>query len=419
MPRSAVGVGATLAFLLAVGPARADDRNHAEWIATWSAAMQAPLFAPPQVVVNQTLRQIVRVSLGGRALRVRFSNVFGATPLKLGAASVALRSEGPTVVQGSVRALRFGGAASITIPPGAIVVSDPVSLRVSDRADLAVDAFIAEASPATTQLSTSHQTSYVSAPGDHTGESTLVDPTTIESWYWLSGVEVARATARSLVAFGDSITEGYGSTTDANTRWPDVLASRLLACEQKISVVNAAISGNRVLNDELGPNAQSRLDRDLLLQAGAAFAILLEGINDIGFSQSASFLPAGIATPDVSADDIVAGYRQIIRRAHGEGIEIYGGTLLPFAGADYYDAAGEAKRQAVNAWIRSSGEFDGVIDFDSVMRDPSDPSRLLPAYDSGDRLHPNDAGYVAMGEAIDPSVFCGPSGAASPRAAQR
>ncbi len=396
-----------LSVLTFVTMGEAQDRRRDPWVATWSAAMQSPLFEPARVIENQTLRQIVRVTQGGRALRVRFSNVLGTEPLKLSAASVGLRAQGAALVSGSARTLTFGGQAAVTVAPGAVAVSDPVALAVPDQSDVAVDLYLAESAAATTQLSTSHQTSYISAAGNFTGRDTLTEPTTFESWYWLSSVEVRRPGASTLVAFGDSITEGYGSTTDTNRRWPDVLARRLQdECSRDVAVVNTAISGNRVLNDELGPNAQRRLDRDMLLQGGVRFAILLEGINDIGFSQTADFLPAGVATPDVSARDIIAGYQQIIRRAHAQGIEIYGGTLLPYAGAQYYDEAGEAKRQAVNAWIRSSDELDGVIDFDAATRDPNDPSRLLEAYDSGDRLHPNDAGYAAMGEAIDLALFC-------------
>lgn len=398
-------IGFTLLSLLFVGQVAGEDGARATWVATWSAAMQAPLFAPAQVIENQTVRQIVRASVGGSTLRVRFSNVIGTSSVKLTAASVGLRDRGPALQSGSARRLQFGGRNSITIPPGASVLSDPVSLDVPDQADLAVDLYILEPTAATTQLSSSHQTSYVSAAGDFTGRD-LASPAPITSWYWLSGVEVRRNDARALVAFGDSITEGYGSTTDANSRWPDVLARRMLACDPKLAVVNTAISGNRILNDELGPNAQSRLDRDLLLQAGATFAILLEGINDIGFPLS-DFLPESVLKPDVSADEIIAGYEQIIRRAHAQRIQLYAGTLLPYAGAAYYDAAGEAKRQAINAWIRTSGAFDGVVDFEAATRDPADPSRLLPAYDSGDHLHPNDAGYSAMGEAVDIGAFCG------------
>jgi lysophospholipase L1-like esterase len=306
-----------------------------------------------------------------------------------------------------LRPLLFGRLTSITVAPGAVAVSDPVDLRVPDEADLAISLYVAEASTPADQLTLAHQTSYVSGPGDFTDSRGFEPAQTITSWYWLSGVEVRpQREVHAIVAFGDSITEGFGATLDANTRWPDFLARRLLACRRDLTVVNMAISGNRVLNDEIGPNAQRRLDRDLLAVTGVSYAILLEGINDIGFSQIApGVFPPDVLLTNVAAEEIIQGYKQIIRRAHAQGIKIYGGTLLPFVGAGYQDAAGEAKRQVVNFWIRTSGDFDDVIDFDAVTRDPSDPARLLPAYDSGDHLHPNDAGYEAMGNAVDLALF--------------
>jgi lysophospholipase L1-like esterase len=389
--------------------AQRDDRSpyDTRWVQTWGAAMQAQLFGEAPTFENVTLRQIVRISRGGPAVRVRFSNVLGDAPLRIDAASVGVRQSGARVAAGTLRELTFGRLTSITIAPGAVAVSDPVELRVPDEADLAVSLYVAEASTPADQLTLAHQTSYVSGPGDFTDSRAFEPASTITSWYWLSGVEVrpSRAT-RAIVAFGDSITEGFGATLDANTRWPDFLARRLLACRRDLTVVNMAISGNRVLNDEIGPNAQRRLDRDMLAVTGVAYAILLEGINDIGFSQIApGTFPPDVALTNVSAEEIIMGYKQIIRRAHAQGIKIYGGTLLPFVGAGYQDAAGEAKRQAVNFWIRTSGDFDEVIDFDRATRDPADPSRLLPAYDSGDHLHPNDAGFEAMAGAIDLDLF--------------
>ena len=394
---------------LAQGAWAQDSRSPYEtrWVQTWGAAMQAQLFGEAPTYENVTLRQIVHISRGGPTLRVRFSNVLGDAPLRIDAASVGLRQGGARVAAGTLRELTFGRLTSITVAPGAVAVSDPVDLRVPDQADLAVSLYLADASVPADQLTLAHQTSYVSPPGDFTDDRAFEPASTVTSWYWLSGVEVRpnRAT-RAIVAFGDSITEGFGATLDANTRWPDFLARRVLACRNDLTVVNMAISGNRVLNDEIGPNAQRRLDRDLLAVTGAAYAILLEGINDIGFSQIApGTFPPDVQLTNVSAEEIIIGYKQIIRRAHAQGIKIYGGTLLPFVGAGYQDAAGEAKRQAVNFWIRTSGDFDDVIDFDAVTRDPADPARLLPAYDSGDHLHPNDAGYEAMGNAVDLALF--------------
>ncbi len=394
--------------LLAI-PAHA-DRDSPRWVGTWSAAMQATFpSVSPATFTNVTLRQVVRITIGGELIRVRFSNATGDEPLVIGAASVGVRSDGSSLRAGSLRTLRFGGASSISVPPGAVAITDPVLLHLDAQDDLAISLYVPGTQAGSTQLTLSHQTSYVSPTGDFTAAATLPAASTITTWYWLSGVEVAAAfKARAVVAFGDSITEGFNSTTDANARWPDVLARRLLAkpVTRQVSVLNEAISGNRVLNDVIGPNAQKRLDRDALSQGGLAYVILLEGTNDMGFSQ----LPAGIFGPgvslaNVSADAIIAGYKQIILRVHQAGAKIYGATVLPFAGAFYYDAGVEPKRAALNAFIRTSGAFDGVIDFDAVTRDPSQPTRMLPAYDSGDHLHPNDAGYAAMGNAIDLSLF--------------
>jgi lysophospholipase L1-like esterase len=392
---------------LTVNPAAFADDEH--WVGTWSAAMQAPLFGPPPSFDNQTLRQIVHVSVGGSIVRVRFSNALGTEPLVIGAASVGIRSTGASVRSGSLQVLTFGGAPSITIPNGAVALSDPVKLHVNAQADLAVSLYVPNLSAATTQLTLAHQTSYVSPAGDFTGNTSMPVASTTTSWFWLSGIEVlASHSTRDVVTFGDSITEGFNSTTDANARWPDVLARRLLSHPgtRNVGVLNEAISGNRVLNDEIGPNAQKRIDRDALTQGGVTYVILLEATNDLGFSQiPPGVFPPGVALTNVSADDIIAGYKQFILRVHQQAARIYGATILPFKGAFYWDPAAEVKRQTINAWIRTSGMFDAVIDFDAVIRDPSDPSSILPAFDSGDHLHPNDAGYAAMGGSIDLSLF--------------
>lgn len=403
---------AAVSLLAPAAPSAHDDGDEARgsrWVGTWSASMQAPLFAPPVTFSNQTLRQVVHVTIGGPAVRVRFSNAIGALPLTIGAATVARHASGASVQPGSLRPLTFGGAASITIPPGAVAYSDPAHLRVRPQDDLAVSLYLPSPSPSTTQLTLAHQTSYVSPAGDFTGAADIAGATTTTSWYFLSGVEVrASWDARAVVAFGDSITEGFNSTTDANSRWPDYLARRLLASRdtRDIAVLNEAISGDRVLNDEIGPNAQKRVDRDVLTQGGLAYVIVLLGTNDMGFSQiPGGIFPPGVLLTNVSADSIIAGYKQIILRARSQGARVYGGTILPFEGAGYWDAAAEAKRQSINHWIRTSGWYDAVIDFDAVMRDPSAPTKILPAYDSGDHLHPNDAGYAAMGNSIDLRLF--------------
>ncbi len=388
--------------------ARAADDDDARGVGTWSTATQAPL-GSAVTYNNVTLRQIVHVSIGGRQVRVRFSNAQGTRPLVIGAASVGLRSSGASVGAGSLRQLQFFGANSISIPPGAVAITDAVSLDVDAAADLAISLFVPTAQAGTTQLTLAHQISYVSPPGNFTDATSLPIASTITSWYWLSGVEVVpERPSRAVVAFGDSITEGFNSTTDANARWPDVLARRLLSHSgtRTVSVLNEAISGNRVLNDVIGPNAEKRIDRDVLTQAGVTYVVLLLATNDMGFSQ----LPPGIFGPDVSlanvsAAEIIAGYEQIIRRVHKAGAKIYGATVLPFEGAGYYDAGVEPKRAALNHFIRTSGKFDAVIDFDAVIRDPTHPTRMKPEFDSGDHLHPNDAGYAAMGNSIDLGLF--------------
>jgi lysophospholipase L1-like esterase len=394
------GIGVLAALTLVFGTeAYAQER----WVATWATAAQLPLLVAPRALEDQTVRQIVRISRGGSELRVRLSNVLGATRLKIDAATIGIRSDGATLAPQSVRALLFNGASSITIPPGAVIVSDAVQLEVKDAQDLAISLYVKDAASPTTRLSNAHQTSYLSAPGDHSASESIEVASTFTSWYWLAGVDVRRAQGRAIVAFGDSITEGVGSTTDQNARWPDLLLGRLIAAGDDHSVVNVGISGNRVINDEMGPNALSRLDRDLLTQRGADVVILLEGINDIGYSggRTGGGLPTTAFQGDVSADEIITGYRQIASRAHDAGLRILIGTLLPFAGSTHDKPGAEAKRQAVNTFIRSSPDFEAVIDFEKALQDPEHPAQLLAAYDSGDHLHPNGAGYQAMADAID------------------
>ncbi|HEY6178749.1 MAG TPA: SGNH/GDSL hydrolase family protein [Kofleriaceae bacterium] len=405
--RHIVPAAIAIAALCAL-PALADrDDGDARWTGTWSAAMQTPL-APAATFDHVTMREIVHVSIGGRVVRVRLSNAQGTQPLAIGAASVGVRASGASVRPGTLRTLSFAGSPTISIAPGGVALSDPVRLEVAAQSDLAISLYIPSPQPGTTQLTLAHQTSYVSTTGDFTAANDVPVGSTITTWYWLSGVEVQGGGRRAVVTFGDSITEGFASTTDANARWPDVLARRLQAQRRTadVAVLNEAISGNRVLNDVIGPNAQRRIDRDVLTQAGVGFVILLEGTNDMGFSQ----LPPGVFGPgvslaDVSAAEIIAGYEQIIARVHQAGARIYGATVLPFAGAGYYNAAVEPKRAALNEFIRTSGRFDGVIDFDAVMRDPAQPTRMRAEFDSGDHLHPNDAGYAAMGNAIDLRLF--------------
>ncbi|HEY2676338.1 MAG TPA: SGNH/GDSL hydrolase family protein [Steroidobacteraceae bacterium] len=380
------------------------------WVTAWGASPETPP-ANEASYSGQTLRLIVHTSLNGDRIRVRLSNRFGTAPLVVGAAEVGLRQSGAAVVAGSNRAVTFSGMRSITIPAGALAVSDPVDLPLPPSADLAVSVFIAHSVGAATIHALALQTSYVSGAGDFAqSDGAAAFDQTIQSWPFLSAVEVHAEGARAVVTFGDSITDGYKSTPDANHRWPDRFASRLIASGRKFAVVNEGISGNRMYFDGtserpiFGPNGLSRFDRDVLAAPGVTHVVVLLGINDIGQPGA-----LGLQEQQVSADQLIAGYRQLIARAHALGLKIIGATLTPFdtfnLAPGYFSAAGEAKRQAVNTWIRTGKEFDGIIDFDAAVRDPNHPSQFLPAYDSGDHLHPNDAGYKAMAEAVDLLMF--------------
>jgi lysophospholipase L1-like esterase len=361
---------------------------------------------------NQTLRQIVHTSIGGSRVRVVLSNRYGTAPLAIGAAHVALRDKGASIQQGSNRALTFSGGSTFTIPPGAVAYSDPVNLTVPPATDLAIDLFLpgdTSAPGPLTMHTTAVQTSYVSEKGNHAGMITLPAAATTQNWFIVHRVEVmAPASVGGLVVFGDSITDGTRSTPDTNNRWPDQLARRMLSQNPplRVAVMNAAIAGNRVLSDanfQAGINALARFDANVAAQPGATHVIFMEGINDIGQARE---------NPKPSAGDVIAGHKQIIERAHARGLKIYGATLTPFYGAAYYTEVGEAKRQAVNEWIRSSKAYDAVIDFDKATRDPGDPKKFLAAYDSCDHLHPGDAGYKAMADAIDLTLFRIDQGAA-------
>jgi lysophospholipase L1-like esterase len=388
------------------------------WVSTW-AASPSPA-TPPSLTSasdfssagfsDQTIRNIVWASAAGRSARVRLSNVFGTQPVTFSQVDIGRSAGGAAVTAGTNHRVTFRGRASVRIRPGAEVVSDPVALNVPAGTDLAVSLFTASATGPATYHSDAQQVNYVSA-GDQAGsESATAFTTTSQSWYFLDDVDVQASPASppGVVAFGDSITDGYQSTVGANTRWPNDLARRFLAAGQNRAVADEGISGNRVLNDSacFGVNAQSRFFRDVAERSGARYVIMLEGINDIGFSQDPD---SGCTAPntDVSAAQIIAGYRHIIAVAHAAGLKIFGATLTPFQGSAYYSTAGEAKREAVNQWIRTSHGFDGVIDFDQAVRDPASPDQILAAYDSGDHLHPNDAGYQAMADTINLALFHG------------
>jgi len=385
-----------------------DSESHAtekHWVGTWAAAPQMPPGNATRAnsgdagFSHQTVRMIVRVSIGGDELRVRFSNAFGSTAVTLGDAHVALAGKAAEIVPGTDRALTFSGQASFTIPPGAMVLSDPVKLHVAALASLTVSVFVPNPTGPATWHALGRQTTYVSAPGDLCASPDMPDAKTTTSWYWLSGVEVlASQRAAAIVTLGDSITDGAAATVDANKRWPDVLAEQLAkrdnAKSEPLAVLNEGISGNRLLHDVDGQNALARFDRDVLAQDGVRYLIVLEGINDIGWPHIQGGKYAGDV---VSADEMIVALKQIAERAHAHSIRVFGGTLTPFEGAFYETPDGEAERETVNEWIRTSGTFDGVIDFDEVTCDPTAPRRFLPADDSGDHLHPGDAGYETMG----------------------
>lgn len=384
----------------------------AHWVATWGAAPSPQSTAEAMqkahlVFEQETVREIIHTSLGGDEVRVRFSNVMGREALKLADAHVGVSAGGSAVQAGTDRALTFGGLGTISVPMGAVVVSDPVKLAVPERGDLAISLYLEKATGAGIHYAAMAH-SFV-AKGDVAGAA--VFPETAEKilpWAFLAGVDVtAKAGIGALVTFGDSITDGAHSTLDANKRWPDDLARRL-GNHPKVAVVNAAIGGNRVLHDFAGGRAVfgisglARFDRDVLAVPGVKEIIVLEGINDLGHPGAGAPLDQ-----TVSAEDLIQAYRQLIARAHEAGLRIIGATMCPFEGAKggYYTPEKDAVREKINAWIRTGGEWDGVIDFDKATRDPSHPGRFLPAFDSGDHLHPNDAGYQAMAESVDLSLL--------------
>jgi lysophospholipase L1-like esterase len=355
---------------------------------------------PAPGLAGSTLRQLVHASLGGRQVRVRFSNSFGAGALTITSARLARPLGGSAIDTASDRALTFRGVDSVVIAPGGMATSDPLAYEVAPLADLAVTVHLSAVPPDVTGHPGSRATSYLEA-GDRTSAGTLPDAAATEHWYVLAGMDVlADTAAAAVVALGNSITDGRGSGTDRNDRWPDDLARRLQADPRtrRVAVVNSGIGGNRMLNDGLGPAALSRLGRDVLDQYGARWVIVLEGVNDIGTSR-------GPGAAALVAGDLIAAYQFIIARAHARGLKVYGATITPFGGSFYDGEEREAARQTVNRWIRTSGAFDAVVDFDAAVRDPAEPRRLLPAADSGDHLHPGEQGYRMMADAIALELF--------------
>jgi lysophospholipase L1-like esterase len=396
------------------GPATASVRHGpaamhvpgAHWVASWGASPQAPIAAnlSARGFADQTVREIVYASAGGAMARVRLSNAFGTRPVQIAAASVAVQRRGAEVVAGTLRPLSFAERGAVAIPAGGAVVSDPVVLRVHSGTHLAVSLYLRVHTGPVTQHTQARQLTWVATGARTLDTSARAFFAESQSWYLLSGVDVLapRRDLGAVVALGDSITDGVGATLDANARYPNALARRFAARPgATLSVVDAGIGGNRVLTETecCGVAAVARFRRDVLGQPDVREVILLEGINDIGQSQSRGPLTAP-HTP-VSALAIVEGYARIIAMAHAAGLRVFGATLTPFHGARYWTPVGEAKRESVNDWIRHSGAFDGVIDFAAALAEPGNPEQLALAFDSGDHLHPDAAGYRAMARAVN------------------
>ena len=395
------------AAVLLTGATVADATPPAHWVGTWASVPTATPATATPTLTDETIRQVVHTSVGGGELRLRLTNEFGETALHLGEVHVARRTTGTSIDPRTDRRVTFGGDSSPMIPAGAPLVSDPVRLPVPARSDLVVSIHVPGPTPVTSLHNFAYQENVVAA-GDVTDDPTVTGRT-VTAWYFLSSVSV-RTTDRhatAVVALGDSITNGAETDVGANHRWPDLLANRL----HGKGTLNLGVAGNRLLHDPnpppgsgaenfaafFGESALRRFDRDVLAQPGVEHVIVLLGVNDLGH-------PGTVApeTETVSAEEIINAHRQLITRARAAKVKIIGGTILPFKNdtLGFYSPENEAKRQAVNRWIRTSGEYDGVIDFDRALRDPADPQKLRAPYDSGDHLHPNDAGMAAMAAAI-------------------
>jgi lysophospholipase L1-like esterase len=381
-------------------PAAAQAQPH--WVATWGTAPVARANDHHAFTMPTTLRQIVHVSLGGSTIRVVLTNELGVSSLVIDEAAAALPATSGAIQPNSSVPLTFNGHSAITIPPGAIAISDPIPFNLAPLTDLAISLSIAgQAIPTLTQHDLSLETNYI-ASFDQVTDPTLKDAATTEVWDFIKGVEVESPPSATIVAFGDSITDGWHSTSGTHNTWPDLLAARLQAnpATRNLAVINEGIGGNRVLHDGWGPNALARFDSDVLAPSGVKYVILLESINDIGHAYDPA-KPYDI----VSADDLITGLSQLAARAHAHNLKVIGATLTPYMGAGYSSPAGDAVRNAVNQWIRTTNLLDGVIDFDKATRDPANPSVFLPAADSGDHLHPNDAGFHRMADSIDLTLF--------------
>jgi lysophospholipase L1-like esterase len=406
-----------LAWGCLVGLTLCSAAQAAQWVQTWGAAPLPPTaalgpFPATPSFNNQTIRQTVRISVGGQRIRIRFTNEYGTKPLTIAAAVVASADEKGNIQPGTQRRLLFSGQPGIAIPAAAPLLSDPVDLPVKSLSSLSISLYV----PAETGQCTCHQTgvqnAFVSDSGDFTDKA-FTPSQTLQMRAFISGVEVeSRKNTRAVVVLGDSISDGVGATLDANHRWPDLLANRLEARQANTwGVVNMGISGNRVLGDGAGQSALARFDRDVLSTPGVKLLIIFEGVNDLGISYGnfqgpmAEMFKARAPAVKVTAAAMLAGYRQLIARAHEKGIKVLGATITPYGGAMYFSPEGEAVRQAINTWIRTGHEVDGVIDFDAVMRDPGEPTQIKEGFHMGDHLHGSDAGYAAMAAAINLALF--------------
>ena len=372
------------------------------WIGSWSTAPMTPSLDEQRDFCNVTLREIAHLSIGGSRIRVRLTNEFGSTPLIVSGVHLALSSGGSRIQPGTDRALTFNGEPMVRIPAGSIELSDPVDLNVPPLSDVAVSIYLpSQYIRDATYHDEAEQVNYL-VVGNTVASTDFAAASELESWYFLDGIDVVAGDnkARAIVVLGESITDGAYSGVNQNRRWTDVLARRLQTEKgtADLGVLNEGIGGNRILNDGSGPNALSRFDRDVLSQSGAGFLIILAGSNDIGH-----LIKHPVA--EINAEQLEGALVQMIDRAHAAGIKVLGATMLPFEGAGYYSEKGEEIRETVNQWIRTRGKFDGVIDFDKIMQDPEKPKRILPQYDHGDHLHPNDLGYKAMGDAVNLKLF--------------
>jgi lysophospholipase L1-like esterase len=372
------------------------------WVGSWATGPQLTEESnlPPTSLGNNTLRQIVYVTLGGAQIRVQLSNEFSSQPVTMNKVHVALATTGNGIDVATDRELTFSGQPSVTIPGNQAVYSDPLDFPLTALTKIAITIHFGTVPTDITGHPGSRTTSFIQS-GDAVSSATLASPSMTDHWYFITRLDVmAPNTSGAVVVLGDSITDGRGSTTNGNDRWPDALARRMQAnaATSGVSVLNQGIGGNAVLTGGLGPTAIARFERDVLGQSGVRWIIVLEGVNDIGGSSSANV-----------ATDLIAAYQGFIDAAHDRGLLIYGVPILPFGGSSYDSVAHEMARTTVNEWIRAPGNFDAVIDLDAAVRDPAAPTMLLEAYDTGDNLHLNPAGYQAMGDAVDLALFTTPT----------